>query len=125
MSEVECGFACLTMILNYHGCGISLPELRMRCGIGRDGLSALEIVRAARLSGHLRIDQVGFRYSQAGPQVLHGIDLTAQPGERIAIVGPSGSGKGTLGNCCSDSTSPQRGTFSTMASRCGISTGKS
>jgi ATP-binding cassette, subfamily B, bacterial len=57
--------------------------------------------RAARptpqLSGQLRVDNLSFRYSQAGPQVLHSIDLTARPGERIAIVGPSGSGKSTLG----------------------------
>ncbi|MEU8652929.1 peptidase domain-containing ABC transporter [Streptomyces sp. NPDC048737] len=52
---------------------------------------------APRLSGHLRMDGVGFRYSQAGPQVLHDINLTARPGERIAIVGHSGSGKSTLG----------------------------
>jgi ATP-binding cassette, subfamily B, bacterial len=51
MSQVECGLACLTMILNYHDCGISLSEMRMRCGVGRDGLSALEIVRTARDHG--------------------------------------------------------------------------
>ncbi|MFF9812317.1 peptidase domain-containing ABC transporter [Streptomyces sp. NPDC014006] len=52
---------------------------------------------APRLSGHLRVDKVGFRYSQAGPQVLRDVDLTARPGQRIAIVGLSGSGKSTLG----------------------------
>ncbi|WP_217210724.1 peptidase domain-containing ABC transporter [Streptomyces sp. AC550_RSS872] len=52
---------------------------------------------APRLSGQLRMDRVGFRYSQAGPQVLHDVDLTARPGERIALVGLSGSGKSTLG----------------------------
>ncbi|MER8006576.1 peptidase domain-containing ABC transporter [Streptomyces sp. NPDC094149] len=51
MSEVECGLACLTMVLNYYGCGISLSEMRTRCGVGRDGLSALEIVRTARDHG--------------------------------------------------------------------------
>ncbi|MFF3206612.1 peptidase domain-containing ABC transporter [Streptomyces sp. NPDC002962] len=51
MSEVECGLACLTMMLNYHGCGTSLSEMRTRCGVGRDGLSALEIVRIARDHG--------------------------------------------------------------------------
>jgi HlyB family type I secretion system ABC transporter len=50
----------------------------------------------ARLSGNIRVENVGFRYSQSGPLVLHGIDLTAGPGERIAVVGPSGSGKSTL-----------------------------
>jgi ATP-binding cassette subfamily B protein len=48
MSEVECGLACLTMILNYYGSGISLADVRTRCGVGRDGLSALEIVKTAR-----------------------------------------------------------------------------
>ncbi|MFE7857961.1 peptidase domain-containing ABC transporter [Streptomyces sp. NPDC057403] len=52
---------------------------------------------APRLSGHLRVDAVGFRYAPTGPQVLRDIDLTARPGERIAIVGLSGSGKSTLG----------------------------
>ena len=48
LSEVECGLACLTMILNYYGHGISLSELRTRSGVGRDGVSALEITRTAR-----------------------------------------------------------------------------
>ena len=51
MSEVECGLACLTMILNYYGCGVSLSELRTRTGVGRDGASALDVVRAARAYG--------------------------------------------------------------------------
>jgi len=51
MSEVECGLACLAMILNYHGCRVSLSELRTRAGAGRDGLSALDIVQAARHYG--------------------------------------------------------------------------
>jgi ATP-binding cassette, subfamily B, bacterial len=51
MSEVECGLACLTMILQYYGCRTSFSELRTRSGVGRDGLSALEIVRTARHYG--------------------------------------------------------------------------
>ncbi|MTD53751.1 peptidase domain-containing ABC transporter [Amycolatopsis pithecellobii] len=51
MSEVECGLACLAMVLNYYGCRISLSELRTRSGVGRDGLSALDIVQAARRYG--------------------------------------------------------------------------
>jgi ATP-binding cassette, subfamily B, bacterial len=74
MSEVECGLACLTMILNYYGCGISLPELRMRCGVDRDGLSALEIVRTARDHG-MRVRAVSlprndFRFV-ALPAIVH------------------------------------------------------
>src|SRR5690348_4536050 len=49
--DVECGAACLTMILNYYGRKTTLSEVRERCGVGRDGLSALTIVRIARLYG--------------------------------------------------------------------------
>ncbi len=31
-----------------------------------------------------------------GPDVLHGVDLEVRPGERVAVVGPSGVGKSTL-----------------------------
>jgi ATP-binding cassette, subfamily B, bacterial len=74
MSEVECGLACLTMILNYYGCGTSLPELRMRCGVGRDGLSALEIVRTARDHG-MRVRAVSLQRNDfrfvALPAIVH------------------------------------------------------
>jgi ATP-binding cassette, subfamily B, bacterial len=50
-SEVECGLSCLAMILDYHGYGIPLWELRTGFGVGRDGVSALAIVRAARHYG--------------------------------------------------------------------------
>jgi ATP-binding cassette, subfamily B, bacterial len=48
MSAVECGLACLAMILSYHGRPTSLAELRAQSGPGRDGLSALSIVKIAR-----------------------------------------------------------------------------
>ncbi|HEX8860371.1 MAG TPA: peptidase domain-containing ABC transporter [Actinomycetes bacterium] len=74
MSEVECGLACLTMILNYYGCGISLAELRTRCGVGRDGLSALEIVRTARDHG-MRVRAVSLQRNDfrfvALPAIVH------------------------------------------------------
>lgn len=38
---------------------------------------------------------VGFRYG-TGPQVLHDFSLSAQTGETIALVGPSGGGKSTI-----------------------------
>jgi ATP-binding cassette, subfamily B, bacterial len=50
-----------------------------------------------RLRGHIRVHHVGFRYANAGPEVLRQVDLTVKPGMTVAIVGRSGSGKSTLG----------------------------
>lgn len=51
--------------------------------------------RAPRLRGHVRFSNVSLQYSP-GRDVLKRIDLTVRPGERVALVGPSGSGKSSL-----------------------------
>lgn len=43
----------------------------------------------------LQLDEVSFRYSSTGPWVLRDLDLAIRPGERIAFVGTTGSGKST------------------------------
>jgi ABC-type bacteriocin/lantibiotic exporter with double-glycine peptidase domain len=48
MELAECGAACLTMILRYHGCHVSLAEMRAACGVSRDGASVAAIGRAAK-----------------------------------------------------------------------------
>ncbi|MGX1760974.1 ABC transporter ATP-binding protein [Streptomyces lydicus] len=50
-----------------------------------------------------------FAYDRSG-DVLHGVDLTVRPGERLAIVGPSGTGKTTLGRLLAGIDAPSRGT---------------
>lgn len=51
MDATECGAACLAMLLNYYEYQTGVAEVRKRCGVGRDGLSALTIVKAARAYG--------------------------------------------------------------------------
>src|SRR5581483_4553842 len=46
MSAIECGAACLEMILAYYRRQTSIREIREQCGIRRDGLSAFCMVRA-------------------------------------------------------------------------------
>lgn len=51
MNAVECGAACLAMILSYYGRKTSVSEIYKNTGLGRDGLSALNIVQTARRYG--------------------------------------------------------------------------
>ncbi|KAH9480752.1 ATP-binding cassette transporter abc4 [Psilocybe cubensis] len=47
-------------------------------------------------SGDLRVENLTARYSQTSPEVLHGLSFHIHSGERIGIVGRTGSGKSSL-----------------------------
>lgn len=51
MTSVECGAACLAMVLNHFGRKTRLAECRSHCDPGRNGVSVLTIVTAARKFG--------------------------------------------------------------------------
>ncbi len=48
LEALECGAACLAMVLAYYGKWISLEQVRVDCGISRDGSNAKNIMLAAK-----------------------------------------------------------------------------
>ncbi|MFE9774456.1 ABC transporter ATP-binding protein [Streptomyces sp. NPDC005931] len=55
-------------------------------------------VHLESVKGEVRFENVTFRYDDRGGPVLDGIDLTVPAGGSLAVVGPTGAGKSTLGH---------------------------
>ena len=56
-----------------------------------------DAVSLNNVEGHVKFENVHFGY-EADKEILHGITLEANPGEVVAIVGPTGAGKTTIIN---------------------------
>ncbi|MFE1315549.1 ABC transporter ATP-binding protein [Streptomyces sp. NPDC058755] len=56
-----------------------------------------EPIHLDAIKGEVRFEEVEFRYDGKGGPVLDGIDVTVPAGGSLAVVGPTGAGKSTLG----------------------------
>ncbi|WP_071458728.1 ABC transporter ATP-binding protein [Bacillus massilinigeriensis] len=54
------------------------------------------ISRENNKGSKIEFQHIGFKYSEETPEILHDITFTAWPGERVAIMGATGSGKSSL-----------------------------
>lgn len=98
METMECGAASLGMILAYYGKWVPLEQLRVDCGVSRDGSSARNLLRAAK---HYGLDCEGFRLE---PEMLrdegifpciahidftHFVVVTGMKGEKVYLNDPA------------------------------------
>jgi ABC-type multidrug transport system fused ATPase/permease subunit len=61
----------------------------------RDAPDAIEM---PPIRGLIELEHVEFAYREGLPAVLHDVSLRAEPGQTIALVGPTGAGKTTIAN---------------------------
>jgi ATP-binding cassette, subfamily B, multidrug efflux pump len=93
----------------------SVTSIFENIGTVQDGMRSIDVPRqmpdppdAVELhvtGGEIRLENLHFDYGRVRdstttkyPAVLHGINLTIAPGERVGLIGPSGAGKSTLVN---------------------------
>ena len=97
MEKTECGAACLAMILARYGRWMPLEELRVRCGVSRDGTKASNVVRAAQELGlaarGMQVSGNRF-YSLRFPMIVfwnfnHFVVLEGFRGKRVYINDPA------------------------------------
>ena len=74
MEALECGAAALAMIMAYYGKWMPLEQVRLDCGVSRDGTSAVNIAKAARSYG---MEVEGFQ---------RGLDVLRKTGPYPCIV---------------------------------------
>ncbi|HSL18384.1 MAG TPA: ABC transporter ATP-binding protein [Methylomirabilota bacterium] len=103
-----------------------LRELSARVSVLQRGAAALEKIlgllaveetvtdageKLGEVRGELRLRDVRFSYRPGAADVLHGIDLEVRPGEVVAVVGSTGSGKTTLTRLLDTSYTGYRGSI--------------
>lgn len=57
-----------------------------------------QLISVPKIKGQVEFKQVRFGYEDSGKTIIHNFSALAKPGQKIAIVGPTGAGKTTIVN---------------------------
>ena len=91
-------FACTTLIGMTFNSMVSIIPMYQRLRPLMEAVPEIaeNMPSPGRLEGRIELRNIKFRYDKDLPLVLDGVDMYADPGECIAVVGQTGCGKSTL-----------------------------
>jgi ATP-binding cassette, subfamily B, bacterial len=98
LEAADCGAACLSMVLGYHGRNVRLDEVRTAVGVSRDGSNALSILRAGEGYGMrgrgLKVEIESLEYLQPATILHWGFNhfvvFESVTARGVSIVDPAG-----------------------------------
>ncbi len=93
---------------SYQQGGAAIVKLRELLSTEPSIVEKPDAVDLPPIEGALELDEVTFSYN-AGRPVLHGVSLAIAPGETVAFVGETGSGKSTIAKLLTRFYDPDRG----------------